>query len=436
MSLEAKVGSFVLAGFLLLGWAIFLLGDVSIERRYPIYVEFTDVAGLPDKAAVKLNGVEVGKVKEIRLRDGGVEVEVRVKHGTTIYRDSKFKVASTSVIGSKYLEITQGRASSGIIREGDSVKGVDQEDMVAALTSTLDKVQLTLDQLSENGRLGKNINAAVDNLRQTSLTMNELLAETKPALSASMKRMDDITQKLDDVLAKVDEVMAKVNSSSGPVGALLSDREMKEDIKSTVKDLKESAGTAKQVLGRITSFHTFWHYENRYEPNLEASRTDAGVRIYPRPGRYYYFGLSNIRDQNDPTPRTDFYGRNNLDAQLGWDWRDFNVHTGIIRGYGGAGIEVRPVHDVSFLDTVWLFADAYDFGRNRTTFGRHFKGSQVDVGIRSQVHRLVSLGARVQDVGVYPNFETDARITFEDKDVAYLLGLVTFGASTASGRSQ
>src|SRR5262252_3188551 len=126
MSLEAKVGSFVLAGFLLLGWAIFLLGDVSIERRYPIYVEFTDVAGLPDKAAVKLNGVEVGKVKEIRLRDGGVEVEVRVKHGTTIYKDSKFKVASTSVIGSKYLEITQGHPSSGIIREGDSVKGVDQ----------------------------------------------------------------------------------------------------------------------------------------------------------------------------------------------------------------------------------------------------------------------------------------------------------------------
>ena len=89
MNGEIKVGIFVLAGFVLFCTAIFLLGDYSFQKFYPVYVEFTDVAGLPDKALVKLSGVEVGKIKKISLKHDKVIVELAVREGVQIYRDSK-----------------------------------------------------------------------------------------------------------------------------------------------------------------------------------------------------------------------------------------------------------------------------------------------------------------------------------------------------------
>ena len=74
LSLEAKVGAFVLAGLVLIASAIFLLGDYTFERRYTIYTTFTDVANLSKDAPVKLSGVEVGKVKGLVLEDHHAKV--------------------------------------------------------------------------------------------------------------------------------------------------------------------------------------------------------------------------------------------------------------------------------------------------------------------------------------------------------------------------
>ncbi|MBI4052203.1 MAG: MCE family protein [Elusimicrobia bacterium] len=108
MSTESKVGLFVLVGLVLLGWTIFLLGDVSLQRHYSMFVYFDDVSGLPNKAVVKLNGVEVGKVKEITLEGTKAKVELSIQQGVKIYKHAKFRIASTSIIGSKYLAIEQG----------------------------------------------------------------------------------------------------------------------------------------------------------------------------------------------------------------------------------------------------------------------------------------------------------------------------------------
>ncbi|MBI4056769.1 MAG: MCE family protein [Elusimicrobia bacterium] len=118
MTTEAKVGAFVLAGLILLGWAIFLLGDVSLQRHYQMTVYFDDVSGLPKKSVVKLNGVEVGKVKDITLEGNKARVDLAIQMGVKIYKDAKFRIASTSIIGSKFLAIEQGESSEGEPSEG------------------------------------------------------------------------------------------------------------------------------------------------------------------------------------------------------------------------------------------------------------------------------------------------------------------------------
>ena len=95
MNGETKVGLFVLIGGVLFGTAIFLLGDYSFQKYYTISAEFIDVAGLPDKSTVKLSGVEVGKIKKIYLKNDKVVVQLAIRDGVKIYRDSRFLVGSS-----------------------------------------------------------------------------------------------------------------------------------------------------------------------------------------------------------------------------------------------------------------------------------------------------------------------------------------------------
>jgi phospholipid/cholesterol/gamma-HCH transport system substrate-binding protein len=105
VSLETKVGAFVLAGLFLLGTAIFLLGDFSTEPRYTINVTFHDVGNLTKDSPVKLSGVEVGKVKGLVLENGLAKAVCQIRKGVDIYKGAHFTVASTGIIGSKYLAV-------------------------------------------------------------------------------------------------------------------------------------------------------------------------------------------------------------------------------------------------------------------------------------------------------------------------------------------
>ena len=99
LSLEARVGAFVLAGLTLIASAIFLLGDYTFERRYTIYVNFADVQNLSKDAPVKLSGVDVGKVRGLVLEDNHAKVIAAVKRGVEIYNDAEFSIGSTGIIG-------------------------------------------------------------------------------------------------------------------------------------------------------------------------------------------------------------------------------------------------------------------------------------------------------------------------------------------------
>jgi len=148
MNSEMKVGVFVLIGGVLFATAVFLLGDYSFQKYYPVYVEFSDVAGLPDRATAKLSGVEVGKIKQIYLKEDKVIVELAIKDGVKIYRDARFLVGATSMIGSKYMQIDQGRAASGLIPAGATVPGDDSLPLDRALSKAVTSLQKMVEDFS------------------------------------------------------------------------------------------------------------------------------------------------------------------------------------------------------------------------------------------------------------------------------------------------
>jgi phospholipid/cholesterol/gamma-HCH transport system substrate-binding protein len=105
------VGIFVsLAILALVGFTIWLMGsgDFSAKQRYTIY--FTDtVSGLANEAAVKYQGVDVGRIVGIRLapeHNNLVKVDVEVKEGTPIHGGTIGTIELQGITGSSYVELT------------------------------------------------------------------------------------------------------------------------------------------------------------------------------------------------------------------------------------------------------------------------------------------------------------------------------------------
>ena len=440
MSLETKVGAFVLAGLMLLATAIFLLGDFTLESRYTISVTFSDVANLAKDAPVKLAGVEVGRVKGLVLENGKAKVICSIRKGVDIYRGAQISVASTGIIGSKFLAIDQGNPSQGLIEAGAEIQGVDPVSLEKSLTKTLGNLENMLGQFNAQGPRGSladNLRDTVANVRDLTANLNDLIATAKPNLEKGLERMDAITAKLDEVLSKTNTVMASLSTDKGAVGALLNDPKVKEDVKQTISSAREAATSAKDVFSRITQFRVWWNLDWRYENALQASRVDAGVKISPRPGRYYYLGGANLGNTSDQTRshETDYVQKNRVDALLGFEKGPFDLAVGCLRSAGGFRLTVTPFYQYDFGKRFSIVGQAYDFGRDRIVNGRALNHPEYDLGAMARVTRWLGVGARYEDIQVLKAYQTWVNVLFEDQDIAYLFGLVTFGAAGTKGRS-
>ncbi|MCX5796381.1 MAG: MlaD family protein [Elusimicrobia bacterium] len=452
MSLEAKVGAFVLGGLILLGTAIFLLGDFSMEPRYSISVTFHDVGNLSKDAPVKLSGVEVGKVKGLVLEHGLAKAVCQIRKGVDIYKGAHFTVASTGIIGSKYLAVEQGNLSQGLIEAGATLQGDDPVMLEKAMTKALGSLETMLGELTAKGPRGsltENLRETVANVRELTANLNDLIETTKPGLEKAIDRTDAITAKLDDLLAKSNTMMASLSTDKGAIGALLHDPQVKEDVKITITSVKDAASTAKDVFGRITQFHTWWNLDWRYDALIRTSHADVGLKISPRPGRYYYIGGANLANVNDSTRRgIDYAPPNRVDGLLGFEGQVLgkgpyvDVAVGAIRSSGGARLTVTPFYrkpvgnEDPFGNRFSVMAQGYEFGRNRQYKGHQFSHPEFDFGLLARLTKWLGIGARVEDVQEVPRFHTWANVMWEDQDVAYLFGLATFGAATTKGRSK
>lgn len=441
LSLEAKVGAFVLAGLTLIASAIFLLGDYTFERRYTIYVNFTDVSNLSKDAPVKLSGVDVGKVRGLVLEDNHAKVIAAIRRGVEIYNDAEFSIGSTGIIGSKYLQIDQGHPRAGVVPAEAVIRGIDPVSIEKSLTKALGKLETLLDGFTKEGPRGNltdNLRETVANVREMTANLNDLIETTKPKLEKALDRSDAITEKLDSLLAKSNQMMAGLATDKGAVGALLHDEKVKNDVKETIASVKEAASTAKDVFGRITQFRVYWNYDWRYEHMVRTSRVDIGLKIYPREGKYYYVGGSNLANVSDQ-PRgknIDYVRPNKADALLGWEKGPLDFAVGVIRSAGGARVTLTPLHKHPFWGRFSVMAQGYDFGRNRNYEGHQFTKPEFDAGLIAKVHKYVSIGGRVEDIQEIPRYQTWAKVMFEDDDIAYLFGMATFGAAGSKGRSK
>ncbi len=137
LDLELGVGLFMIAGILALGYLSVRLAKMEVigQHGYELEAIFSNSGGLKPGASVVIAGVEVGRVKSIKLDDYQALIAIHLPSRVKIQDDSIASIKTKGLIGEKYVEITPG-GSDIILKGGQKIRDtqppVDLEQLISS----------------------------------------------------------------------------------------------------------------------------------------------------------------------------------------------------------------------------------------------------------------------------------------------------------------
>ena len=154
LSLEIRVGAFIVSGIVLLIFFVFAIGDLStyFQPGYALRVLFDTANGITEGSPVQYAGVEVGKVQRVSIKyradkNPSVELEVRLPSSVNVRADDIAATSTFGLLGEKYLEITPGPGEGGVLEPNGQLVGkppVSTEDVIKRSSEVLNELKETL----------------------------------------------------------------------------------------------------------------------------------------------------------------------------------------------------------------------------------------------------------------------------------------------------
>jgi len=224
----AVVGAFVLVlGAVLIAGVLWLASGGAFQKQYDLYlaIENESVAGLNLNAPVKYNGVDVGKVREIRLDPGNperVNLLFAIERGTPIKEDTVAVLKTQGLTGIAYVELSGGardapplRATAGseypVIRTKPSLSA-RLENVLTTVLAKLDSTSGHIDAiLSDENR------AAFKSALADIATVARTVAARKDALDAGMANAARTFENASRATAQAGPVIDRIGRSADAV---------------------------------------------------------------------------------------------------------------------------------------------------------------------------------------------------------------------------
>jgi len=154
LTLEIRVGAFIVSGIFLLILFVFAIGDLStyFQPGYDLRVLFETANGITEGSPVQYAGVEVGKGQKVNIkyredRTPSVELQVRLPSSVNVRADDSAAISTFGLLGEKYLEITPGPGVGGILEPDGQLVGkppVSTEDVIERSSEVLNELKQTL----------------------------------------------------------------------------------------------------------------------------------------------------------------------------------------------------------------------------------------------------------------------------------------------------
>lgn len=267
MSSAAKVGIFMLVILAILGYFVLKIEDVKIGRgagTKKITAVFDSVAGLDNKSSVRVAGVRVGKVTDVRLReDGKAEVELEIAKDVKLHTNALARVANLGLLGEKYVEIEPGSPNAPIIPDKQKVElrgsqPASMDDVTNQVSAIATDVKAITDSLrgAMAGPAGQQrLDDIVENVRIVTTQMRELVAANRSNVDATLANARAISESLRVQIPRLAASIEKTaNAIAGTVGENRQDAKVVvENLRKLSTDLQTTTENLNAVTGQVRS---------------------------------------------------------------------------------------------------------------------------------------------------------------------------------------
>jgi phospholipid/cholesterol/gamma-HCH transport system substrate-binding protein len=267
---ELKVGvAIVIAAFAAFAGIRFFQNVPLFGSSYSMYAEFDGAEGLVSGNPVRMKGVKIGSVEEVRLDPETQQVRIRLQlqQGTQIPKGSHARVAGISALGGVHIQIIPGPSENAPLSAGAVLSPPPEGTVLDRLTSrapslankadsVLTNTNATMSQLSQqlrnpesdlrktlvslrqmSGDLAditdvekQTIRQLLKNLEGVSSDLRAFTGENGDSLDVAVRRLNQSLARLNRSLASfektsatLDTITTKLNRGDGTAGRLMND---------------------------------------------------------------------------------------------------------------------------------------------------------------------------------------------------------------------
>lgn len=281
---EIKVGAFVLAGLVIIGLLVFLIGDERsmFDPKVEYRAVFKDVQGLKEGSSVRMGGYDVGSVIKVGYSDDPQDLQLYVTMSVVkdearrIRSDSEARIDNKGLLGDKMVTIKPGSPEKEPIPPGGVIPSAQAEDLsemisrVATIGVKAERVVANLEKTT--GALSdreftddvkgtvKSLNNVLDSIDKGDGYAARFLHDPKEAdkLSRTLTNLERATAELNQTLRGVNAIVRRVEKGpgfahevvygEGPNQTLASFGRAADEVALTLKGVREGNGPAKSLL--------------------------------------------------------------------------------------------------------------------------------------------------------------------------------------------
>ena len=478
MSQAVKVGIFATICLVILAVLIWKIEDINPFHKNGRRIDavFDTVAGLDDKAAVRVAGVRIGRVDGISLAGDRARVSMVLEKPIRLTNGTRARISNIGLLGDKYVELVPGPTSAPLLAEGvflpgeapvsfdqaiakidkigDSLQGITGQlnagpggGGIARLLDSLEATSAEIRALVAENRV--NVSASMANFNQVSSTLarelprlasemertvgqiSELIADSKGDVKGSLSNVHELTSRLETSVDNLNKITGTIASGEGTVGKLVNKDEAYNKVVSTLDSIKSGVDTVSSTIGALQRFR-FDLDLNSYALKKD-SQSNFFLNIDPQNGpRLYRAGISttpegSVKTKTQVITTTLPNGTKETETIKNVTTEDSKVVTalfgyrspsdlrlwaGLVEGTGGVAVEYPWKRNLQFK------LDAFDFNRSDN------KRAHLRFTTRWQFNENLYLLGGYDDPLERSSLFLGGGIRWNDDNIKYLLGAI------------
>jgi len=240
------------------------------------------VGGIGPGDKVNLNGVEMGSVKRVQLRDRDVFLTMDISKRARIPVDSRIVLQTVGIMGERIITVLLGTSETflepGATMQGEYEPGITEAlAFLGAIMDDLTQLPKDMQQIAGTLTQGNKLKGIVENLAEVSARLRALVERDAPDIESGVKSFRRSAETMDRLLARnegnidtlmtsfaeaskdfpelvarmraVTDALAEITNSlqksDNTLGALMSDRVLLDKLEKAVKDLDDLVADVK-----------------------------------------------------------------------------------------------------------------------------------------------------------------------------------------------